>query len=184
MLTKDRWDCFESRWPVDPLAAVWAIRKFHLLFFSQQQFCVWRLEFSKGACCPPVHPRGWFESSAHACELGWRWQWSNSQSQITLVGPVVHTCEPSMSQAEAEDREFPTSLGCVDHEFTTSLGYMDHEFATSLGCILRPCCNWWGKWKQTPDQNRRTPGQSTASRWISVLQKQHQLHSELKPRQI
>ena len=63
------------------------------------------------------------------------------QSQITLVGPVVHTCEPSTSQAEAEDREFPTSLGCVDHEFTTSLGYMDHEFATSLGCILRPCFN-------------------------------------------
>lgn len=136
------------------------------------------------ACCPPVHPRGWFESSAHACELGWRWQWRNSQSQITLVGRVVHTCEPNMSQAEAEDCEFLNSLGCVDHEFTTSLGYMDHEFATSLGCILRPGCKWWEKWKQTPDQNRRTPGQSTASRWTSVLQKQHQLHSELKPRQI
>lgn len=54
---------------------------------------------------------------------------TNSQSQITLVGPAVHTCEPCMSQAEAEDGEFATSSGCADRELDAS-----------LGCILRPCC--------------------------------------------
>lgn len=45
---------------------------------------------------------------------------TNSQSQITLVGPAVHTCEPCMSQAEAEDGEFTTSSGCADRELDAS----------------------------------------------------------------
>ena len=69
----------------------------------------------------------------------------------------MHTCEPSMSQAEAEDCEFPTSLGCVDHEFPTSLGYMDHELATSLGYIIETLLQLMGKMETNTKPEQMNP---------------------------